>query len=263
MKELIIRTATGITLVVLFIGSILLGPAPMLIMMLVVYSLGVRELFGLMRIPMRFPTLLMAVSGALLIVGVWAGLHLLLHPLWLLLPISAWIVGYLWPAEKNPGPLVLFWIALPLATFIALGWFPAGSWSPLLPVSVVALVWINDTFAYISGSLLGKHPMTPVLSPGKTWEGFAGGILFTMLSGWAFYHFTGLRTPAIWISAGAAASLFGVAGDLFESGLKRKCKVKNTSSLLPGHGGVLDRFDSLLFVAPAVFFILLLIQLFE
>jgi len=104
--------------------------------------------------------------------------------------------------------------------------------------------------------------MTPNLSPGKTWEGFAGGMLFTMLAGWIFYHFTGLHNPATWILAGAISALFGLTGDLFESGLKRKHNLKDSGGLLPGHGGILDRFDSLLFVAPAMFLLFLLLQLY-
>ncbi|MFO7671735.1 MAG: phosphatidate cytidylyltransferase [Bacteroidales bacterium] len=262
MKELLLRTITGILLIVIFIGSILLGPTPMLIIILVVYFLGTRELFRMKSIPLTFPAALLVASGALLLTGVHAWLSLGMNPIWLILPVLMWIAGYAWHSPRNPGPLVLFWIAIPLASFMATGWLPEGSWNSLLPVAVIVLVWIYDTFAYLTGSLIGKHPLTPRLSPGKTWEGLAGGILFTMLSGWVFYHFTDRLTPATWIVAGAITSLFAFAGDLFESHLKRKHEVKNTGKILPGHGGILDRFDSLLFAAPAMFLILLLHHLF-
>jgi phosphatidate cytidylyltransferase len=262
LKELLLRTATGILLVVLFIGSILLGPAPMLVSILVVYGLGTRELYRMISIPVTFPAVLLFASGALLLTGVHAWLSRGMNPVWLILPAILWIAGYLWHGRANPGLLVLFWIAIPLASFMASGWFPSGSWNSQIPVAVIALVWINDTFAYLTGSLIGKHPMTPKLSPGKTWEGLAGGILFTMFSGWLFYHFTGHLNPATWIVAGAITSLFALAGDLFESHLKRKHEVKNTGEILPGHGGILDRFDSLLFAAPALFLMLLLNHLF-
>ncbi|MCP4310937.1 MAG: phosphatidate cytidylyltransferase [Bacteroidetes bacterium] len=261
MKELLLRTVTGISLVVFFIGSILLGPTPMVIMILVVCGLGTMELFRLKNLRTDFPSILLAASGALLIFGVYALFMLGMNPLWFILPAILWIAGYLLHGDRNTGFLVLFWIALPLSSFIAIGWLPDGAWDSLLPVAVIALVWINDTFAYVTGSLFGKHPMTPRLSPGKTWEGFVGGLLFTMLSGWIFYHFTGLQTSATWISAGAAVGLFGLAGDLFESHLKRKNNAKDAGGLLPGHGGILDRFDSLLFVAPALFLLILLLQL--
>lgn len=262
MKELLIRTATGIFLVVLFIGSILLGPTAMLIMILGIYGLGTMELFRLKSSPLSLSAILLTASGALLIAGVYCGLNLGLSPLWLILPTLMWIIGFFWHRNRNTGAFILFWLAIPLSSYIATGWFPEGSWSPLLPITVIALVWINDTFAYLTGTLIGKHTMTPKLSPGKTWEGFAGGILFTMLAGWIFYHFTGLMTLTTWIFAGAISGLFGLAGDLFESGLKRKHNVKDSGGLLPGHGGILDRFDSLLFVAPAMFLLFLLLQLY-
>jgi phosphatidate cytidylyltransferase len=262
VRELIIRTATGICLVILIIGAMLLGPNTMLILIIAVYGLGTMELFRLKTSPVNLPTILLAASGALLILGVYGGLSLGLSPLWLILPTGMWLTGFLWHRQKNLGVLIFFWIAIPLSSYIAIGWFPGGSWSSLLPISIIALVWINDTFAYLTGSLIGKHPMTPKLSPGKTWEGFVGGILFAMLAGWIFYHFTGLQTLAFWIFAGTGSGLFGLAGDLFESGLKRKHNVKDSGRILPGHGGILDRFGSLLFVAPAMFLLILLLQLF-
>lgn len=260
MRELLLRTATGILLIVVFIGSILLGPTTLLITMLVVYALGTRELFKLTSLPKSLPSLLLAASGAGIIIGTYAILKLGKTPLWLFLPAILWLIGYAWQGKLKPASLVLLWIATPLALFLALGWFPKGSWNSLTPVAVITLVWVNDTFAYVCGRLLGKHPLTPKLSPGKTWEGFIGSILFSLLAGWIFYHFSGLHTPVMWMAVGVTTSLFAMAGDLFESGLKRKYKVKDSGEILPGHGGILDRFDSLLFVAPALFLLLLLIH---
>jgi phosphatidate cytidylyltransferase len=105
--------------------------------------------------------------------------------------------------------------------------------------------------------------MTPVLSPGKTWEGFAGGALFSLLSGWFIWHYSGVYPLWTWLCIALLVSFLGLAGDLFESGLKRTVKVKNSGELLPGHGGVLDRFDSLLFVAPAVMILVILLKLLQ
>lgn len=263
MKELLLRTATGILLVVLFLGSIMLGPFSLVLILLVVYALGTKELYVLKSMPFNVPALLAALSGALLILVIYAFLYLDLKPVWLFLPPGLWTFGFALSPKRYPASLVFFWLALPLALFLAIGWFPDGSWKSILPIATITLVWVNDTFAYVSGSLFGKHPMTPRLSPGKTWEGFVGGMMFSMLSAWIFYYFSGHLTPFIWIGAGAITSLFSMAGDLFESGLKRKNNVKDTGRILPGHGGILDRFDSLLFVAPALFLLFLLIHLFS
>lgn len=128
------------------------------------------------------------------------------------------------------------------------------TWSPLLPIAVIFSIWINDTMAYIVGSLIGKTPFSKI-SPKKTWEGTAGGAILCVLA----IAFLGQMIPAAktielkhWIVIAALAAVFGTLGDLFESKLKRLADVKDSGSFMPGHGGFLDRFDSLLFAAPAV-----------
>ncbi len=263
MKEIIRRTATGISLVVPFTGSILLGPLPFLVMILLIYGLGTWELYRLLSIGKKLPGGLIAGAGALFITATVAGLQYHIHPLWFALPLTMWLVGSLWPGCGKAGKLVLLWLAIPLAAFTALGWLPGGAgYHPLLPLSVIVLVWINDIFAYLTGSLLGKHPITPRLSPGKTWEGFVGGIVFTLLAGWLLFRITGVNSAASWILSAGIISILGFAGDLFESGIKRKHDVKDMGNFLPGHGGILDRFDSLLFVAPALLVVLVILNLF-
>lgn len=263
MKELLLRTGTGILLIILFVGAILLGPIFMLGILMVVYLLGIRELFGLSKIPLSLSSILLALSGALTITGVYLLFSEKMSSTLFIIPLGIWMIGHALSDKRKTGLLILLWLAMPLALFLALAWFPDGSWRSLLPIAAISLVWVNDTFAYVSGSLLGKHPMTPRLSPGKTWEGFVGGMLFTIIASWLYYYFSGTFTPAVWVLAGISTSVFGIAGDLFESALKRKHKVKDSGKLLPGHGGILDRFDSLLFVAPAWFLLFLLISLFK
>ena len=103
--------------------------------------------------------------------------------------------------------------------------------------------------------------MTPKLSPGKTWEGFIGGVAFSLLGGWILFRVTGTFSGPVWVATGGLVGLLAVAGDLFESGLKRRFGVKDTGSLLPGHGGILDRFDSLLLAAPVLLLVILLSHL--
>lgn len=261
MKELLRRTATGIILVVLFAGSILLGPLPFLIMILILYGLAIAELFRLFSKEGLKSCGMHAVAGAAVIVIIFAGLYANTNPLWLGIPAVLWMAGFFRQRTQFITPLVLFWLSLPLASFLALGWAVDGiSFQPLIPLSVIGVVWINDIFAYLTGSLVGKHPMTPRLSPGKTWEGFTGGFLFSLLAGWIIYRITGSFSAASWIISGGVISVFAVWGDLFESGLKRRFNVKDSGNLLPGHGGILDRFDSLLFAAPAILFVVVILN---
>jgi len=123
----------------------------------------------------------------------------------------------------------------------------------------LVLVWVSDSFAFFGGQLFGKHKLAERISPKKTWEGSIIGFLFTMLSGvviWKFIYpdFTVWH----WLSVTLIVGFFAQIGDLFESNLKRSVKVKDSSNLIPGHGGALDRFDSILFAVPALYIFLYL-----
>ena len=118
----------------------------------------------------------------------------------------------------------------------------------LLSVGVCASLWVSDSFAYIVGSRIGKHKMVPKISPKKSWEGFVGGILGSVLIWlilWAT-HFFKLSLPYA-LLCGVVVSILGVIGDLIESRIKRCVGVKDSGNLIPGHGGMLDRSDSLIF----------------
>ena len=120
---------------------------------------------------------------------------------------------------------------------------------------IAVCVWATDTFAYLVGKAIGKHKLAPSLSPGKTWEGSFGGLIGAILAGMAFSAW--IHQPlALGISLGVLAGTVGQIGDLFESALKRERGIKDFGKLLPGHGGVLDRFDSLLFVAPLAYWVI-------
>ena len=118
--------------------------------------------------------------------------------------------------------------------------------------TLVILVGCNDTFAYVFGVLIGKHPLAPKISPKKTWEGFVGGLIFTSIgSALAFYYLLD-HHPAIGALAGFAGVLAATVGDLVESAIKRDLSMKDMGTLLPGHGGMLDRLDSALITAPVM-----------
>ena len=264
MKEPILRTLTGILLIILVAGSILLGPVPFLGILILTYGLGVKELFSVFHHKNSVPLLVMTVSAGLLLPVSYMVMQSQWSPLWLIFPPAIWIIGFIWSRFMRRGVLTLFWLAIPLTSFYLLGWvLDTLQYHFLFPLSVIALVWINDTFAYVVGSLLGFHKLTPRLSPGKTWEGFVGGILITMLGGWVIFRISGEFSVGIWILISFLIGLLGLLGDLYESSLKRKMNVKNMGELLPGHGEILDRFDSLLFVAPAIVMVLILLNLIQ
>jgi phosphatidate cytidylyltransferase len=129
--------------------------------------------------------------------------------------------------------------------------------SLLLPLILILMIWMNDTMAYLSGSFLGKHKLMPSVSPKKTIEGTLGGIVCTMLLAWLWASFTNWFPVSFWIGMALVAGVAGTAGDLIESKLKRLAGVKDSGNLMPGHGGALDRFDSLLFAAPFAFILAL------
>jgi phosphatidate cytidylyltransferase len=106
--------------------------------------------------------------------------------------------------------------------------------------------------AYVSGRLFGKHRIWPSLSPGKTWEGSIGGALFTLLLGWIFSRYYVELAAWEWMVFALIVVVFGSLGDFLESWVKRTAEVKDSGNILPGHGGILDRFDSFLFAVPAV-----------
>ena len=152
--------------------------------------------------------------------------------------------------------LMALWVGAPLAH---LGLFPRSRYGVILVLIAVVGPWISDSGAYFAGRFFGRHLLFPSLSPNKTVEGGIGGLVCTMLVvgpvSYQFLDFTLAKAAVI----GAGVSIFSQLGDLFESMLKRILDVKDLGHFLPGHGGILDRVDSLLFTAPAVYYISLLV----
>ncbi len=137
-----------------------------------------------------------------------------------------------------------------------LGHSGQGIYYPYILLGIILLIWSNDTFAYLGGSLLGKNKMIERVSPGKTWEGTAVGVILTIGSGYIIGRFILRDMVPMWTLFGALIPIFATIGDLIESMLKREAGVKDSGSIMPGHGGVLDRFDSLIFVTPFVFLLM-------
>lgn len=168
-----------------------------------------------------------------------------------------WLIIELFLKESNPinvglNLLGLKYIAFPIsASFFIVYQNGEYHWQYLLALMI--FMWINDAFAYAAGSLFGKHKLFPRISPGKTWEGFSGGLIGTILGSFLIYYYfphPELHPLKTYIILAIIATVAGTIGDLIESMFKRYLGIKDSGSVLPGHGGFLDRFDSLLLAIP-------------
>jgi phosphatidate cytidylyltransferase len=137
--------------------------------------------------------------------------------------------------------------------------FSDEEFKPQIIVGVFALIWCNDTFAYIVGKSLGKNKLLERVSPKKTIEGFFGGLIAAIIAGLIIFNVLDLYTLGIWISLGVIASVFGTIGDLVQSNYKRQAGVKDSGNLMPGHGGLYDRLDSVIYASPFIYAFLQLI----
>jgi phosphatidate cytidylyltransferase len=141
------------------------------------------------------------------------------------------------------------YIGVPSLMIVWISSYPvAYDW--MKPMSLLILIWANDVFAYFTGRLLGKRPLYAQISPKKTMEGFAGGLISTIITALILSVYVHQLSPIQWVIYGFTISIVSTVGDLFESMIKRRYGVKDSGTLLPGHGGFLDRFDAFLFSIP-------------
>jgi phosphatidate cytidylyltransferase len=173
-------------------------------------------------------------------------------------------ISELYLKQKNPinnwayTTLSQMYIALPFSLINVLAFMGDKEgdihYNYVIPLSVFIFLWINDTGAYCAGSLLGKHKLFPRISPGKSWEGSIGGAVFVAIAAYIISQLspaTAQLSPLEWIGLGLVVVVFGTWGDLVESLFKRTIGIKDSGNILPGHGGMLDRFDSSLMAIPA------------
>lgn len=146
---------------------------------------------------------------------------------------------------------VLFYIGIPVLLVGNMFLLNEDS-RPIVVFIIILLIWTNDTFAYLSGSMLGKNKLMPSVSPKKTIEGFVGGGVFTIVVSLILYHYYNMFPMSYYIILAIIVWVIGTTGDLIESKLKRSYSIKDSGKIMPGHGGFLDRFDSFLFVLPFV-----------
>lgn len=258
------RTVTGILYVAITIVAILINPiaAAALFFVVALFTVGefLKTFKGRARPQVGFSLIISAlvyVVIALRAIGIFEDQHLAL----LILPVIAIFPMELFRKEKTPFLnmavllVALVYVVIPLAllnNIYQFGLLAEGKDYQFL-LTFFILVWINDTGAYLTGLLIGKHKLFPSVSPKKTWEGFFGGVLLTLLAGWVagfyIFDFQGIN----YVVCAGIIIIFATIGDLVESLLKRDFNVKDSGSILPGHGGLLDRFDGVLLSSPVIF----------
>lgn len=170
---------------------------------------------------------------------------------------------------KNPFVNIGFtvfgfiYVFIPMVSLYLIGFYDkysiTSSFNPIILVAFFLLIWANDTGAYLVGSAIGKHKLMEKISPKKTIEGSLGGLFLTLIGAYVVSLFATQISILDWFVIAVIVVIFGSLGDLFESLLKRKAEVKDSGKIIPGHGGILDRLDSILFAAPVVLIYLMLI----
>lgn len=161
--------------------------------------------------------------------------------------------------EKKKYIIIIFYL---ISSVIFLTLIPtiAGVFIPKLVVGIFALIWTNDTFAYIIGKNFGRNKLYERISPNKTIEGFMGGLVFSCIGSYFIFYYTEFLNFPVWLGMAVILSIFGTLGDLIQSKFKRQAGVKDSGTLMPGHGGLFDRLDSIIFASPFVYAYLYLLD---
>lgn len=259
-SEFVTRSFTGLCIGSISIGAIIFSPYTYLAWLTIIAGLSAREYFKLekQKLPNGYETIIpVLIMVAVILTGIslirqWP----LVFSIAIIPMIITLITGILLLTTKEIEVLIaqvksfhgaMAYIALGIMSGM-LFLFEDYEWKyVLLPVM---LIWVNDIMAYIIGSRWGKHKIAPAISPGKSIEGTVGGGIITAITGFAFTMIW-TEIPLMYpVVLGLGIPLFALAGDLWESALKRNAGVKDSGTILPGHGGFLDRYDSLLFVMP-------------
>ena len=261
------RAITGVIFVAVLVGCILGGPISFTILFALISALTINE-FGTIvnrRENTRMNKPISILAGLFLFlcfgyIGVVPGANEIFIP-------YLFLILYLFISElykKQPNPLNNWAYAMMSQIYIALSFAllnvlayhsttveSISQYNPILPLSIFIFNWVNDTGAYCTGMLFGKHRLFERISPKKSWEGSIGGAVFSIIAAIVLAHFFTFLSTGIWIGLGLTVVVFGTWGDLTESLMKRTLGIKDSGNILPGHGGMLDRFDSTLMAVPA------------
>lgn len=265
MSNLVVRSLTGGVFVAILLGSIFWNEIAATGVLSVFFLLGINEFNSLFKgheeislnssVNMLFGVSIFTLLNLALFDVIPSVFSLAIIPFMFIMNATE-----LWRKEKNPiqnmavSTFGLIYLIIPFFLMIYLNYTDQlrhgeETFFPLL-AGFFLLVWTNDTFAYLTGMMIGKHKLFERISPKKTWEGTIGGAIFTILVGYIISICTANDDTILWVIAGVVIAPFATIGDLLESQIKRSLGIKDSGTILPGHGGILDRFDAALFAIP-------------
>jgi len=264
------RAITGFFFVIVMLGSILLGQYVFGVFYLLLSGFALYEFYGLVKQSGIRPNQSAGIINGIFVYAVFALVTYKDEPVYhkliflLALTLSAIFFQELYKKSETPFTNIAYTIMgivyaiIPFTFFHALG-FLSGSFNFHVPLAFLIILWSNDTGAYLSGYFFGRTKLFERHSPKKTWEGFIGGVLIAAVAGYILSNFYHELSWDKWVIMAILIGCFGTLGDLVESMFKRSINIKDSGGILPGHGGLLDRFDGLLLSAPIVYAYLYLI----
>jgi phosphatidate cytidylyltransferase len=258
------RTLTGALFVIVVIGSVLLGGYMLAALFFIVNILGLSEFYSLLeKNGIRVQKLAGIILGSILFVFFFLCYNGFLYLSILLFSPALFLFVFALELFLNrPNPfsslaytfLGIIYISLSLSLFITIPYFASDeSYSRFILIAYFVILWTSDTGAYLVGSRFGKTKLLERISPKKTWEGVIGGIVLGLVVTYILSNYYHQFSLLQWLIIAMVIMVTGIIGDLAESMFKRNIQVKDTGDILPGHGGILDRFDALIFSAPFVF----------
>lgn len=264
MREVIVRGLSGLLYVALLLLAIFSYETSFLVLFLVFGGLSLFEFLKLVKIQSYLPYLALIALVTLLCYFRVSGLWTLIY-LSLVMCVNLFLIkNLIIPSTKSISTVqkyayILFYIVGGVVFTILLPSYQ-GEYTSYLVAGVFALIWINDTFAFIVGKSIGKHKLLERISPKKTIEGFVGGAIFACFAGIFIFKLTGLLSVLLWVTVAIVTAVSGTLGDLIQSQLKRQAGVKDSGQLMPGHGGIYDRLDSILFASPFIYLFLIILD---
>lgn len=263
MSNILVRTLTGAVFIAVIIASIIWTPWSFFALFCLITFGATIELYslidnksskGFQYFAASIATCVFAVISLSFLQSNLSACMMLALPLMLLIPIKTLLSNDALSSTKKitAGLFSVLFIAFPFAALTGIRVFNNETDGKWLLLAFFLTIWSFDTFAYLTGRAFGKHRLYEKISPKKSWEGAIGGLIFACVCTYVFYRTTHILTLGQWIGFGVITSVIGTLGDLSESLLKRMLNVKDSGKILPGHGGLLDRFDSTIFAAPFI-----------